>query len=217
MKHPIWTTLALLAVAGHAESLRLDFGTEASPLRDGFTASSPAAVWPEDVTLAAKANPIQREWTYSESSGRNNPPASYSNELTGDHVESAAPATLTLQVPDGDYWVWLLCGAAGGNASQVWDIAVDSGSDQAKATFAGGYETRRLLLRAKATNGRVQLRFATRSRWLLNALVLVPEAEWATTQADLLAPLETEVFVLPPDVLKEWQEVAQPPAGEEPA
>lgn len=216
MKHPYWLGLALIAGTVAADSLKFDFGPGDSPLREGFAASSPALVW-QDAQPEAKANPIRREWTYNESSGRNNPPPNYSNELTCDHLQSAAAATLSIQVPDGDYRVWLLCGAAGGSAAQVWDIAVDSGLDTATATFAGGYEVRRLLLRAQARNGRVDLRFTTRSRWLVNALVLVPEAEWEATRADLLAPLETEVFLLPPDVLKDWRETPPPRTGEEPA
>lgn len=217
MKHPIWISLVLLAGASHAAPLCLDFGTEKSPVREGFVAASPAIAWPEGLKLDAKANSIQREWTYSEGSGRNNPPPSYSNELTCDHVESGEPATLTCQVPDGPYRIWLLCGAAGGSAAQIWDITVSCGEETATATFAGGYETRKLLLRGAAANGRLELTFATRSRWLVNALVLVPEAEWEKTQAELLAPLEQETFVLPPDVLKDWKEIPHPPVGAEPA
>ncbi|MBT3288219.1 MAG: hypothetical protein HN380_12815, partial [Victivallales bacterium] len=216
MKHHIFLTLSLLVLTTQAEPLRLDFGTAKSPVREGFLAASPALAWSKAAKLTTKASPINREWKFSESSGRNYPPTSYSNELTCDHVQSSDDAELTIQAPDGDYRVWLLAGAAGGNASQVWDIAVDSGSDAAKATFAGGYETRKLALRATAKQGRMVLRFSTRSRWLVNALVLVPEAEWQQAEEALIKPLETETFVLPPDVLAEWKELPSKATGELP-
>jgi hypothetical protein len=216
MKQHLWIASILCSLAVQADALRLDFGTGKSPVRDGFQASSPAVSWSAGASPSAKASPIQREWKYSESSGRNYPPSSYSNELSCDHLESADNAELVLQVPDGAYRIWLLCGAAGGNASQVWDTAVSCGNDEAKATFAGGYEIRKLLLRATAQNGHMSLKIQTRSRWVLNALVAVPEAEWQETETELLKPLETEIFVLPPDVLKEWKELPSKATGEMP-
>jgi hypothetical protein len=168
--------------------------------------------WTADGELKAITQKIQRDWSYSESSGRSNPPPSYLTELTCDHVESDKPAELHLNVPAGAVRVYALCGAAGGERAQVWDIALSAGASQASATFAGPYETRALELATKATDAGLTVRIQTRSRWVLNALIVAPESSWKQVRADLIDPIEHETFLLPDDVLEKWKLTPRGPA-----
>lgn len=192
--------------------LLLDFGTPASPLRTDFVRVTEAgaggvAAWSADADLSSIATPILRESTYNESSGRSNPPANYATELSCDHVRGAADTTLTVSLPPGPYVVWLLCGAAGEPRAQVWDITVHCGASTATATFAGGQEIRTLQLQGEADANGLRLGFATRSRWLVNAAVVAPRAEWPEVERTVVGPIHGETFLLPPDVPSQWKEV----------
>jgi len=192
--------------------LLLDFGTAASPLREGFMRVTEAGVantatWSTAGQLESVASPILREPTYNESSGRSNPPANYATELSCDHVRGNGEAALALRVPPGAYVVWLLCGAAGEPRAQVWDTTVRCGNTVATAIFAGGQEIRALRVEGQADANGLRLDLATRSRWVLNAAVVAPQPEWQELERGLVEAIRRETFLLPPDVLRQWKEV----------
>ena len=210
-----------LALTVCAEPFVFDFGTADSPLRKGaFRVTSTGgerARWAEDTRRQAGTNAIRREWSEDRHSGKKTPPACYQTELTCDHVLADHPDTLTLDVPPGAYKLLLLCGRSGGRAESVWDLCV-TGTDasSASATFAGGHELRALYLDAVTGTAGLSLTFTTRSRWLVNALVAVPAAEWAAAQSTVIAPILAESFVLPPEELSKWKETPRPNTTPEP-
>ena len=210
VSHLLPAVLCLCSAVAAAAPLLLDFGRAESPLRAGFTRVTETGVaevsWASSGRLESVATPILRESTYSESSGRSNPPANYATDLTCDHVRASAPATLTIRVPPGPYVLWLLSGAGGEPRSQVWDTTVRCGSETAQVTFAGGQEIRALRLTGTADAKGLQLALSTRSRWLLNAAVIAPQAEWPQVEQTLVAEIAKETFLLPPDVLSQWKE-----------
>ncbi len=212
MKRMLPLLLAAWPLAA-APVVKLDFGTTKSALRPGFTRvttaaradKSTAAGWLRGAALRAVDAPVKREWTYSESSGRSNPPPRYTSALSQDHIESRAPAVLRLPLPDGRYRLWILCGHAGGLRQQVWDVTASAGRAARTITFPGPSAIRKIELTADARGGALDVTFSTRSIWLVNALVAAPEAEWPAVRKRLLDALEFEHFVLPPDVAKKWK------------
>lgn len=237
--------LGVIACSARAAVLIFDFGSADSPLHPGAVRitnkNSDAASWCLDAAKAT-ANPIVREWTEDRHSGRRSPPAVYRNDLTCDYVSSSADLALTLsQIPAGDYKLFLLCGRAGGRAEQVWDIDVQCGTNETAATFAGPHELRALQLEGTAADGKLVLVFRTRSRWLVNALVAVPSAQWApaeevaatsssfsahianafskreTAQKRAIASLLAECSTLPPEEMAKWKETPRRCADPEPA
>ena len=98
------------------EPLYFDMGTSDSPLRAGFTritaksAYSPDAGygWRDREGLKEHHRSYSREWTYSESSGRKYPPEIYTNEITCDTVWSKEANAFLIDVPPGQYTVYLL-------------------------------------------------------------------------------------------------------------
>ena len=209
--NPLPFSLAILCLASavRADVFIFDFGTKDSPLHPGAMRVTETggdhAVWCVK-SAESHANPITREWTEDRHGGKKNPPPVYLNDLTCDYVSSSASIALTLAVPSGAYKVLLLCGRAGGRAEQVWDIGVGGSGTYASATFAGGNELRALYLDMAAETNGLSLTFATRSRWLVNALIAVPVAEWKTAQKDVLAPILAECFTLPPEEMAKWKE-----------
>ncbi len=212
--------LSLLTLTAQAGTFIFDFGTQVSPLHPGAVrvteAGGDRAKWDLNLSKSA-ANPITREWTEDKHSGKRSPPPVYRNDLTCDHVSCGGSLALTLgAVPVGDYKLILLCGSAGGRSEQVWDIGVHAGNGTAQATFAGPHELRVLQLDATATDKGLELVFNTRSRWLVNALIAVPAAEWAAAQKSEIEPLLAECFTLPPEELAKWKEAPRPCTAPEP-
>jgi len=203
----------LACVVAQAGTVRVDFGTAKSPLRDGFARVTDKTVFAKDTPagwvaprdLASRDIPVSREWKHSESRGRSNPPAIYTTDLRQDYVTAGGPATLRVRVPDGPCRVWLLCGSAGRGGSQVWSLRVACGGASDEATFPGAWTARVLRLRATAQGGTLDLALTTKSRWTVNALLVVPEADWPKAQATEIAKIEQEVFLLPDDVLAKWK------------
>jgi hypothetical protein len=222
MKHITASLLTLLSLVlcAQAETYIFDFGTKDSPLHRGAIrvteAGGDRANWKVDTQRRASANAIRREWTEDKSSGRKNPPPCFQTELTCDHVSSDRPDSLTLDVPAGAYKLVLLCGRAGERAQRVWDTGVSTGGSSASATFAGGHELRALYLDAVADANGLSLAFTTRSRWLVNALIAVPAAEWVSARKRELEPLLAECLILPRAELAKWKETPRPSTTPEP-
>jgi len=222
MNTPLSLALAVTAASAlHAAPILFDFGTADSPLHTGALRVTEKggehAAWEFSVPPAARAHPVQRDWTENTHTRRKDPPASYQTELTCDHIASDMPATLTLAVPSGAYRLILLCGRAGGRAEQVWDIcaATEDGAG-ARATFAGPHELRALTLDAVTGTSGIRLDLTTRSRWVLNAVIAVPAAEWEAAQRDTVDPLLSDALLLPREVLASWKIVPRPDTAPEP-
>lgn len=211
--------LLAAALAAQAEVFVFDFGTADSPLRPGAIRvtekGGDRASWCLDGATSA-ASPITRAWTEDKHSGRKSPPASYVNDLTCDSVSCGSSLMLTLKgIPAGPYKLLLLCGRAG-SPEQVWDLGIRSGTNEVSATFAGPHALRALWLDAVSTNGTLELLFSTRSRWLVNAVIAAPAAEWNAAQTALIGPLLAECFTLPPEELAKWKETPRACPDREP-
>ncbi len=226
------TLCAALAAADPNDGIiRIDFGTATSPVRKGWLRVTHKTKWDKNTPagwvdpngLWSKDWPLSREWTYNESRGRKYPPPVYTTDLRRDHVGGAANASLWIRAAKGSWRVWLLVGTAGGRREQVWDLAVWGGEMQhlfdlaaPRATFAGPYEARTLMLAVTAPEGKLLLGFTTRSRWDVSALVAVPEHRWDDLAAGELKRTRREVFQLPDDVLGDWKKMPPAPAGAAP-
>jgi len=205
--------LCFSAAPIQAKPVLLDFGTDSSPVRQGFTritagveAGRSSAGWSgPGKNLRSKANPIRRKGTYSESSGRVIRPPAYLNELSCDYVEGTAAAELQIPVAPGRYEIWLLAGPPGGRREQVWDMSVSIAGTRRSTTYAGPWDCRVLRARVQAGSEGLAVRFTTRSRWALNAMAVVPADEWPDVQRRVIDPVEKEVFLLPPELLKDWK------------
>ncbi|NQT54008.1 hypothetical protein HQ576_18280, partial [bacterium] len=211
--------LLLLAPVAWAGTIRIDFGTEKSPVRKGwlrvthktkFTKDTPAG-WLDTKGLVSRDNPIPRDWTLNPSRGRKYPPPIYTTDLRQDCVQGTGDASFAMRLPMGEYRVWALCGSAGGNRYQVWDLSVSmrvGGPDfvgYASASFSGPYACRVLRPGSVVSPGVVEICLDTDSRWVVNAMLVVPKAEWEKVNSTEIAKIEQELFLLPDDVLADWK------------
>lgn len=216
------TTLFLLSfsLSVHSEIRIYDFGTKDSALHKGAIQiteqGGPQVTWDQPNELKSVKNPIVCEWIEDKSRGQKIPPVVYQNELTCDYIASSQPHELSIDVAAGVYEIVMLCGRSGKDASQVWDMTVSDGHTETTATFAGAYELRKLQFKTSATNKGIGLRFSTRSRWLVNAVMVIPETEKKQAFKEIIDPLLKACFMLPPEELSKWKEVPEPCTWPEP-
>ena len=192
--------------ASAATPLLYDLGAPDSPVRKNFRPLTlKNGAW-QGKKLAAGVNKIVRKAGVNRSSGRAVPPV-YFNELTCDNINSSAPGSLTLAAPDGPCKVWILTGRAGGPAAQVWDITVTANGKSVSMTYPGDASIHALELETVVTGGKLKLDFTTRSKWLVNALAVVPLKDYDAVKKQYIDPEMFEVSTLPPEILAKWKKL----------
>ena len=209
--------LTMFAFATEAGELLFDFGTEKSPVAAGFTAVTPGSAWAEGAVfgwvgkpeLTAVDSPVDPKPVMNDHSGRLDPPKAYTDVLSQDHIEGAAPAVFRVAAPKGAYKVWLLLGIAGPGADKkngyrVWDTHVACAGAEATATFPGIHEARTLTMDV-TSSGTLDFAFTTKNKWLINGMAIVPADAWVKVHAEKLAGFEQDVYMLPKDLLATWK------------
>lgn len=188
----------MLASAAAGRVLCLDLGPADAPVAPGFQALTASdAAWSSESPLEAVDVPVPREPF---------PPPIYTTDLRRDSVQSRGTATLHLDLPAGAYRAWLMIGTGGGGWSQVWNLRVTNSAagSSTEATFFGGYTARVMELDITADDHGAVLRFETKSRWSVNAIIVAPRDQWDHVRASLFEPWERSITLLPDDVLKDW-------------
>jgi len=194
---------------------KLDAGSESSPLRDGFAALTAKSAysaqtgfgWKSPTGLKTHYQAYQREWKHNESRGRAEPPPIYANELTCDAIYSDQPNTLLVDLPDGRYTVWLLCGRSEGSKSSFFWFDVSAGSAQATLKIPGPFIFHKQVFQIDVRAGQLALQFTPKTLWVLAGLVICPFEQEAALRAEFLNGLEQEIWFLPPDVAAKWRKV----------
>lgn len=205
---------ATMSLACGGEPLCFDMGTADSPLRPRFTritaksAYSPESGygWRECGTLKEHHRSYSREWTYSESRGRKYPPDIYTNEITCDTVWSKAANTFLVDVPPGEYTVYLLGGLSSGSARDYHWFDVKVGSTCETVKIPGPYIFEKRVIQATVDRGPLAVELTPKTDWLVSCLLVFPRAEQEKVHQEFLDDLEREIEFLPPDVAAEWKE-----------
>jgi len=206
--------VASLAPASGSDVLRFDMGTADSPLRDGFTAVTTKSVyspatefgWRTLDGLKVHHRSYDREWEYSESRGRKYPPALYTNEITCDTIWSKEANAFVVDVPSGEYVVYLLGGLSAGSRRDYHSFEAKVGSSEATVTIPGPYRFEKRVFRAKVSEGPLTVELSPTTDWLVSCLLVFPVSQEEQVRKDFLGELEREIYFLPPDVAAEWKE-----------
>ncbi|NLS94369.1 MAG: hypothetical protein GXX96_19605 [Planctomycetaceae bacterium] len=190
-----------------------DMGTDDSPLRDGFirvtakSAYSPEAGygWRTLDGLKSHHRSYSREWEYSESRGREYPPAIYTNEVTCDTIFSKQANAFLVDVPPGDYTAYLFGGLSAGSARDYhWFDAAVGGARQT-VKIDGPYRFEKCVFKTSVQQGPLAVELAPTTGWLATCLIVFPTSAEQQVRADLLDALEQEIYFLPPDVAAKWK------------
>ena len=209
----------LSATAACAEVRFFDMGTADSKVYEGATRDRRGPLsadtgygWRSAEGLAEQA----RAWEeMGDRRGSPAPPVMWTNAVTEDCITGESGNAFLIDLPDGDYRVYLLCGTSDQARYFVWDftvIAHDAASTQAPGAEAtgwvqmdGGWQHRPVRLRATVEAGTLSIDLGPRSRWVVSAVLVASEDEWARAEREIVDPLEEWTFFLPPHVQEDWK------------
>ncbi len=206
--------LGNLVPSAWAKPLLFDMGTESSALRRGFTRVTPASKydqaagfgWKSVEGLKAQDRHYGTQWLRNESRGADQPPPMYTNEITCDGVFSDRPNAFLVDVSPGDYMAYLLCGQSAGNPRDYHDFDISLGQARENVKIPGPCIFEKRVLRARVSRGPLAVELVPATDWLVACLIIFPAAEEPSVRSEILAPLEQEVYFLPPSVAEKWKE-----------
>ena len=144
----------------------------------------------------------------------------YTNEVTCDCVYSQRPNSLLIDLPPGEYSVWLLFGRSAGSSmistggtitTLRWPWAVVSSQPRRPSRFSDcqvsrPYVFEKRILRAKLSDGQLSIDLLPQTDWMLACVVVFPTAKEKPVRAEFLDSLEKEVYFLPPEEAEKWKE-----------
>lgn len=209
---------ACLPAAAEADVHCFDMGRTESELREGFTRVTAGSIYSPQAGYGWKSGDGLREhdqhyssqWEYSESRGREQPPPIYTNEITCDCVYGSRESEFLVDLPAGDYRVWLLAGRSAGSAREYHDFDIHlSGQGPAPAAtvkIPGPYIFEKRVLPVSHAGGALAIRLQPRTDWMLAAVVVFPADQTRAVGEDFLDDLEQEIFFLPPSEAAKWQQ-----------
>jgi hypothetical protein len=152
------------------------------------------------------------------------PPVMWTSAVTEDCIIGQTENAFLVDVPAGDYHVYLLSGTSDPYRYFYWDFEV-AARDAASAATAddgmtgrvqmeGGQQHRPVRLKVAVTGGRLQIDLRPRSKWVVSCLVIASQDEWERVAQEIIHPLEQWTFFLPPHVQEQW--TLDPPPEPEP-
>ena len=227
-----------LASGAWAEMRFFDMGTADSKLYEGATRVTAADVyspdrgfgWRSAEGLSEQARALEE---MGDRRGSPAPPNMWTNAITEDCVIGEAENAFLIDVPAGEYRVYLLCGTSDDARYYVWDfeVAVSQTASQAAlragevdgtplrepeaahVQLDGGQQHRPVRLLGGTEDGQLAISLVPASRWLVSCVLVASPAEWAQVEREVIAPLEEWVFFLPPEQQENWT-LDPPPAPE---
>lgn len=223
----VLTMLCVAASGTGEETVRLfDLGTANSNVYEGATQITAQSVYSPEVGFGWRngTDLAEQARVYDEMGDRRGspaPPAMWTNPITEDSISSPSENTFLVDLPDGPYRVYLLCGTSDPSPNQFWDFAVAvRGTADApepattRVQIEEGQHYRPVRLEVEVRGGQLAIDFSPRSKWVVNCILVSPQSEWARVAREMIGPLEEWTFFLPPERQQEWK--LDPPPEPEP-
>jgi hypothetical protein len=200
--------------SSRAEVFLFDMGTDQSALRPGFTRITPKSLyqketgygWKSAEGLKAHDRHYSGEWQFNERRGTSQPPPTYTNEITCDAVFSSRPNSFLVNVPPGEYVVYLLGGVSAGSPREYHDFEVAVGGERTAVKIPGPYTFEKRQWKTTVRSGPLSVDLVPRTDWVVSCLMVFSVSAEQKVRAEVLGPLEREIDFLPPDVAAKWKE-----------
>ncbi len=226
-----------------AETRLFDMGKADSNVWEGATAVTAASVYSQDAGFGWESAEglkeqarVYAEPVFSKSRGREQPPVMYTNAITEDCIIGEGDSRFLVDLPNGEYHVYVMCGTSDSYRNQYWDFGVAAtdaeqaaqlwtgddfasvlGEGAGRVQIEGGYTYRVLNLRALVTSGKLAVSFQPHSKWLASAVLIYDDGEAARVEKEIIKPLEDWTFFLPPAEAEKWTLEPPPETGAMPA
>ncbi|MDZ7617137.1 MAG: hypothetical protein U1E05_09045, partial [Patescibacteria group bacterium] len=217
-----------IAAPGMADdAVRLfDLGTAKSNVYEGATQATAKSVYSAEAGFGWRhaTDLAEQAQVYDEMGDRRGspaPPVLWTNAMTEDSISGAGENTFLVDLPDGKYRVYLLCGTSAPSRYQFWDFTVTArGAADAKepptarVRIEEGQSYRPVRLAVEVRGGQLAIDLAPRTKWVVNGILVSPETEWSRVEREVIDPLEEWTFFLPPEQQEKWK--LDPPPEPEP-
>lgn len=219
MRHAMLLALTLAAGACHAAAFLHDIGTDDSALTQGFTRVTERHAYSTEQGFGWDAAEGMRAYVqaYAEmienvSTGAAEPPPIYTHALNEDCLVGEAPRVLRVDVPAGDYKVYLLCGTSSPRLRyQYFDFDITVQDATRRVRFEGPYRFRSVRFEATGDGAPLEIALTPRSKWALNAVMIWDAADDERMEG-LIAGVEDWVYGLPPEEWEKWRFEPPPPS-----
>ncbi|NPV49509.1 MAG: hypothetical protein HPY69_21400 [Armatimonadetes bacterium] len=220
MRELLATAVCLLLSLGgaYAQSVRcFTFGPAESVTRQGFTKVTPQDAYSDDKgygfehtadLLAADRGGWKLERPADEYTASAYGAYRTTSDLTCAFVEGQSDNAFLVNLPDGDYTVWLIASDAAEDPPlyEVWANGVRQLAVRIPRRAFVAMEP----FTARATRGQLRLELRGPHGWLLNGLIIGPEGP--ELQA-VVAKAQQDIFFLLDEELPNWQEVPHSPVN----
>jgi len=216
----IFIVVALTVASGAWAEMRFfDMGSADSKVYEGATPVTAADVYSQETGFGWRnaeglTEQVQVFEEMGDRRGSPAPPVMWTNAITEDCIIGEGDNAFLVDVPDGDYRVYLLCGTSDRARYVFWDFEVAVGGESARVQMEGGWQHRPVRLEAGTDGGQIALALRSTSRWLVSCVLVASEDEWARVEREIIDPLEEWVFFLPPQQQEGWK--LDPPPEPEP-
>lgn len=209
---------ALLAATGlQAAPYLYDVGTADSQVWPGFARATTESAWSPQAGFGWQSTEglkgLFRRYegmVENRSRGIMELPPLWTNPLTEDAILGDRENAFLIQVPPGDYGVYVVCGTSESFRSQYFDFTVQVGEQQQHVQIEGGQRFQSLRFQTRIVEGPLAVRFTPRNKWVVCAILAWPVAESARIEQEILSPFEEWTYRLPPEEWAKWQEDAHP-------
>ncbi len=204
LSHDLLMAMLALTLPLAAATYKYDFSNDKGPVQEGFVKVTEKNS--DDIQWKGKNEQLKAMFTpYSYEIKNNVLPTRYPINLSAGNVQGRFGASFRLpKVAPGKYHLWALCGLAGGNPRQVWDIQMTAGGGSRQLTFAGSDEIMEMDFEAQAGADGLDVAITSRGSWVLNAIVAISADEWKAARDGWLKALREEIFILPTPVRQKW-------------
>lgn len=218
----ILTTAALMiATSAWSATWFFDMGTADSKVWDGATQVTSVTLYSAHAgygweSLDGVSDQVKVWEKMGARRGSPAPPDMWSNAITEDTVIGTQYSRFLVDLPDGEYNVYLLAGTSDRNRYQYWDFDVALPGATETVQAAGAFQYTPLRMRATVTGGQLAMGLTPRSKWLVSCLIIYDDADAEQVKSDIIEPLEEWTFFLPPAVQEEMTLQPMPDLGDEP-
>ncbi|MCX7886238.1 MAG: DUF4091 domain-containing protein [Verrucomicrobiae bacterium] len=194
--------------------LLFQMGTEKSALWPGFAKITPKSEqWQSKNGLSASVQ-AYRKLIENKSRGREEPPPIWTNPITEAAILGDSTNSFLINAPPGDYNLYVVCGTSDlRHRAQYFDFTVQVGQQSQRVQIEGCHQFRTLRFRARVAAVPLAVRFAPRSKWVVNAVMVWNDTDAARVEKEIIAPFEEWTFRLPPEEWAKWKQDPEPPTG----
>ncbi|MCE5335334.1 MAG: hypothetical protein LLG06_12195 [Desulfobacteraceae bacterium] len=208
---------ALPATQLLARPLFFDMGKLDSPVRENFTqvttqtAYSPSSGfgWKHTDDLKAFDQPYSK-WVHNGRYDHEAPPPIFTSALTEDVIYGDTPNEFIVDVPPGKYRVYTISGRSSGSSRDYYAFNIVTADQSHKVEIPGNQIFERRRFNVRATGGQIRIKLQPVTTWLLSAVLIYPEADRNRVEREVIAPIEQEISLMPPDEWKKWEDIRPP-------